>query len=131
MLDRDNRDTLVRIKERLAAGRAFAILPDLRVRKPDVAVEFLGGTANVSHAGAMFAVRCGCPIVVAQMYSEGGRHVFNHIATLRPDPAAPDRREEAARLTREAMRLLDEAVRRRPGDWFWYNKRWILEPPSE
>ena len=131
VLDRDNRDTLVRIKERLAAGRAFAILPDLRVRKPDVAVEFLGGTANVSHAGAMFAVRCGCPIVVAQMYREGGRHVFNHIATLRPDPAAPDRREEAARLTREAMRLLDEAVRRRPGDWFWYNKRWILEPPSE
>ena len=46
---------------------------------------------------------------------------------VQPDPAAPDRREEAARLTREAMRLLDEAVRQRPGDWFWYNKRWILE----
>ena len=127
VLDRDNRDTLVRIKEYLAAGRAFAILPDLRVRKRDVAAEFLGGTANVSRAGAMFAVRCGCPVVVAQMYRENGRHVFNHIATLRPDPAAPDRREEAARLTREAMRLLDEAVRQRPGDWFWYNKRWILE----
>ena len=128
VLDRDDRETLVRIKERLEAGRAFAILPDLRVRKPDVAAEFLGGTANVSHAGAMFAVRCGCPIVVAQMYREGGLHVFNHIATLRPDPSAPDRREEAARLTREAMRLLDGAVRQRPGDWYWYNKRWILEP---
>ena len=128
VLDRDDRETLVRIKERLESGRAFAILPDLRVRKPDVAVEFLGGTANVSRAGAMFAVRCGCPIVVAQMYREGGRHVFNHIATLRPDPAAADRKEEAARLTREAMRLLDGAVRQRPGDWYWYNKRWILEP---
>lgn len=129
VLDRDDRDTLVRIKEYLEAGRAFAILPDLRVRKPDVSVDFFGGTANVSHAGAMFAVRCGCPIVVAQMRREDGKHVFNHIATLRPDPSATDRREEAARLTRETMRLLDVEIRKRPEDWFWYNKRWILEPP--
>lgn len=130
VLDRDCRETLVRIKEKLEAGRAFAILPDLRVRKPDVSVDFLGGKANVSHAGAMFAVKCGAPIVVAQMLRENGRHVFNHIATLRPDPAAKDKKAEAARLTREAMRLLDDAVRARPGDWYWFNKRWILEPVS-
>ena len=128
VLDRDCRETLVRIKEKLESGRAFAILPDLRVRKKDVAADFLGGTANVSHAGAMFAVRCGAPIVVAQMYRARGRHVFNHIATLRPDPAATDKKAEASRLTREAMRLLDGAVRARPGDWYWFNKRWILEP---
>ena len=128
VLDRDCRDTLVKIKERLDAGRAFAILPDLRVRRPDTEVDFFGGKANVSHAGAMFAVRSGCPIVVAQMLREGGKHVFNHIATLRPDPNANDRRAEAARLTREAMKLLDGAVRQRPGDWYWYNKRWILQP---
>lgn len=128
VLDRDCRETLVRIKEKLAAGRAFAILPDLRVRKPDVSVDFLGGKANVSHAGAMFAVRSNAPIVVAQMRRENGRHVFSHLATLRPDPDAADKRTEAARLTREAMRLLDAAIRERPGDWYWFNKRWILEP---
>ena len=130
VLDRDCRDTLVKIKQRLESGRAFAILPDLRVRKPDVEADFLCGKANVSHAGAMFAVRCGCPIVVAQMYREKGKHVFNHIATLRPDPQAEDKKAEAARLTQEALRLLDVEVRKRPGDWFWYNKRWILEPPQ-
>jgi KDO2-lipid IV(A) lauroyltransferase len=130
VLDRDRRDTLVKIRDKLKEGRAFAILPDLRVRHPDVEVDFFGGKANVSHTGAMFAVRYGCPIVVAQMYREGGRHVFNHIATLRPDPSAPDRREEASRLTREAMALLNREVRKRPGDWFWFNKRWILEPPE-
>ena len=131
VLDRDCRNTLVKIHERLKAGRAFAILPDLRVRKPDVQAEFFGGTANVSHAGAMFAVRSECPIVVAQMYRERGRHVFNHIATLRPDPAAPDKKAEAQRLTQETLKLLSEAVMKRPGDWYWYNKRWILEPPNE
>ena len=131
VLDRDCRDTLVKIKERLQNGRAFAILPDLRVRRPDVEADFFGGKANVSHAGAMFAVRAGCPIVVAQMQRERGKHVFNHIATLRPDPAASDRRAEAVRLTREAMSLLDREVRKRPGDWFWFNKRWILEPAEK
>ena len=131
VLDRDCRDTLVKIKERLQSGRAFAILPDLRVRRPDVAVEFLGGTANVSHGGAMFAVKSGSPIVVASMSRQKGRHCFNHLATLRPDPRAADAKAEAERLTREAMRLLDGEVRRRPQDWFWYNKRWILEPVTK
>ena len=131
VLDRDCRDTLVRIREKLAAGRAFAILPDLHVRKKDVAAEFFGGQANVSHAGAMFAVRCGCPIVVAVMTRQNGRHVFSHLATLRPDPSATDRKEEARRLTREALKLLSDEVMKKPGDWFWYNKRWILEPPTE
>lgn len=130
VLDRDCRATLVKVHERLRAGRAFAILPDLRVRRRDVEVDFFGGKANVSHSGAMFAVNGGCPVVVAQMIREKGRHVFNHIATLRPDPAARDKRAEAARLTREAMSLLDREVRKRPGDWFWFNKRWILEPPE-
>lgn len=131
VLDRNCRETLVRIKARLEAGRAFAILPDLRVRKPDVAASFLGGQANVSHAGAMFAVRAGCPIVVAAMRRENGRHVFRHLATLRPDPQAADRRAEAVRLTREALSLLSDAVLAAPGEWFWFNKRWILEPPED
>ena len=131
VLDRDNRDTLVKIRDYLDVGRAFAILPDLRVRKRDVSVDFFGGKANVSHAGAMYAVRSGCPIVVAMMRRENGRHCFNHIATLRPDPKATDRKAEAARLTQEAMSLLSAEIMKLPGEWFWYNKRWILEPPEE
>lgn len=128
VLDRSEKSTLSRIKDKLKSGRAFAILPDLRVPAPDVDVGFLGGRANVSHAGAMFAVRCGSPIVVAAMHRENGKHVFNHLATLRPDPNATDPKAEAARLTREAMTLIDGEVRSRPGEWYWYNKRWILQP---
>lgn len=128
VLDRSEKSTLSRIKDKLKSGRAFAILPDLRVPTPDVKVDFLGGKANVSHAGAMFAVRCGSPIVVAAMHREKGRHVFNHLATLRPDASAPDPKAEAIRLTQEAMALIDAEVRSRPGEWYWYNKRWILQP---
>lgn len=127
VLDRDCRSTLMRIHQRLKGGRAFAILPDLRVRNPDVEVDFLGGRANVSHAGAAFAVNGGCPIVLAAMTRESGRHVFHYLKTLRPDLTA-DKKEEARRLTREALKLLSDEVVKHPGDWYWYNKRWILEP---
>ena len=128
VLDRDCRDTLLQIREKLSAGRAFAILPDLRVWDRDVEADFLGGKANVSRSGAAFAVKCGCPIVVAIMTRQGGRHVFNHIATLRPDPNAADKKEEARRLTRETLKLLSDEIMKSPGDWYWFNKRWILEP---
>lgn len=130
VFDRNCSDTLGRIRESLRSGRAFAILPDLRVRKRDVEVDFLGGRANVSRAGAMFAVHSGSPVVVAAMRREKGRHVFTHLATLRPDPAASDKKAEAMRLTAEAMRHLDGFIQRHPEDWYWYNKRWILQPPE-
>ncbi len=128
VFDRGSARALVDIHTRLKNGRGFAILPDLRVPQPDVEVDFLRGKANVSHAGAMFAVKCGCPIVVAVMRRENGQHVFDHLATLRPNPAAEDKKEESARLTREAMTLISEKVLLHPEHWFWYNKRWILQP---
>ena len=128
VVERGSASTLHEIYERIKAGRGFAILPDLRVPSLDVEVPFLNGTANVSHGGAMFAVATGAPIVVAIMRRENGHHTFDHLATLRPDPQAADRKEEARRLTREALRLLDEAIQKTPEHWFWYNKRWILQP---
>ena len=128
VFDRSCRDTLFKIHEKLKAGRAFAILPDLRVRHRDVEADFFGGKANVSRAGAMFAVHCGCPIAVAMMRRENGQHIFDYLGTLRPDPNAKDRKAEAARLTREAFALMDADIKRHPGTWYWYNKRWILEP---
>ena len=128
VLTRGEAATLHDIRERIRSGRAFAILPDLRVPNPDVEVPFLNGTANVSHGGALFAVATGAPLVVAMMRRENGLHTFDHLATLRPNPDAPDKKEEACRLTREAMALLDAAVRKTPEQWFWYNKRWLLQP---
>ena len=128
IVERGTARVMHEIKDRLQRGQAFAILPDLRVMTRDVEVPFLNGTANVSHGGALFAVRTGAPVVVAMMRRQRGKHVFDHLGTLRPDPNAPDRRAEACRLTREAMALIDKAVQKTPEQWFWFNKRWILEP---
>ena len=122
VLCRSEHGILNRIKDYLQNGRAFAILPDLRVPTPDTEVEFLGHQANVSHGACMFAVKCNSPIIVAAMERRGGKHAFNHLATLRPEG------KTAQELTQEAMKILSAHIMQHPGDWFWYNKRWILEP---
>jgi len=131
VLERGAASTLREILLRIRRGQSFAILPDLRSPQPDVEVPFLGGTANVSHAGALFAVQTGAPIVVAVMRRIEGKHVFDHLATLRPSPSAKDKKEEARRLTREVFKLLDAAIRKTPDQWFWFNKRWILQPVAK
>ncbi len=127
VLERGSTRTLVDIKNLISTGHAFAILPDLRVPQKDVTVPFLNGTANVSHAGAMFAVAAGAPVIVASMRREKGRHVLTHLATLRPNPET-DSRAEAVRLTQEVMKVLDQEIQAHPEQWFWFNSRWILQP---
>jgi lauroyl/myristoyl acyltransferase len=63
------------------------------------------------------------------MRREDGKHVFDHLGTLRPNPEL-SRKEDSVRLTRETMALLDAAIKKTPEHWFWYNKRWILQPVS-
>lgn len=122
---------------RLRAGKAFAILSDLRAPVLDTPIPFLNGTANVSHGAAMFAVAAGAPVVVAALRRENGHHTLEHLATLLPRseaeleqdvPRAEARRHEAQRLTREVMALFDAAIKKTPDQWFWYNKRWVLQP---
>lgn len=128
VLERGNASVMRDILSRISKGKAFAILPDLRVPVKDVEVPFLNSTANVSHGGAMFAVATGAPIIVAVMRRENGLHTFTHAGTIRPDPDATDRKAEAVRLTKEAMSLIDAEIKKTPEQWFWFNKRWILEP---
>ena len=127
VVERGSARVMAEIKARLSKGQCFAILPDLRVPSKDVEVPFLNGTANVSHGGASFATAAGAPVVVAIMRREDGKHVFDHLGTLRPDLLV-SRKEDSVRLTRETMALLDAAIKKTPEHWFWYNKRWILQP---
>jgi KDO2-lipid IV(A) lauroyltransferase len=128
VLERGSSSVMRNILSRISQGKAFAILPDLRVPVKDVEVPFLNGTANVSHGGAMFAVATGAPIIIAVMRRENGVHTFTHAGTIRPNPDAPDKKAEAIRLTKEVMAKLDDEIKKTPEQWFWFNKRWILEP---
>jgi KDO2-lipid IV(A) lauroyltransferase len=123
-------DTMRQVLRRLRAGEMLAILPDLRHPVPALTVPFLGGHANVADSVGRFARAADVPVFVFVVLRHGWfRQEMRALATLRPDPAL-DKTEDARRLSMQTMAVLDEAIRAHPDQWFWYNKRWVLDPLS-
>lgn len=120
--------TLKQIIRLLRGGHVLAILPDVRMPTPDLALPFLGGTANFGRGMAMFAITANVPIIPAVFRREGWtRHAFERLPAILPNPALP-KDEDARRITAAVVGHVDAAIRKNPEQWFWYNKRWVLTP---
>ena len=112
----------------LKAGQVMALMPDLRSRLPGVPVRFLGGVANTYPGMGAFARQAGVPVFLGVMRRESWtRHRFDHYGPYEPDPAC-DKEADIARLTQAVFDDIERIIREDPGQWFWFNKRWILEP---
>lgn len=118
---------------RLKQGKMLAIMPDLRSRSPGVRVRFLGGEANAYPGIGMFARQTGVPIFITVMRREGwSRQRLDLYGPIEPDPSLP-KDADIARMTQLTFDRIDAIIREDPGQWFWFNKRWILDPlePSD
>lgn len=120
--------TLRTVVTRLRHGDAFAILPDSRTRRPDLLIPFLGGTANLGRGMAQFARAAGVPIWPVVATRTGWRqHRIEVLNPVFPDKTL-DKETDIRRMTAAVIAGFDAAIRRQPEQWFWYNKRWVLDP---
>lgn len=120
---------LGQIAKRIRAGEVFTILPDIRAKSPDGAVRtpFLGGEAYLNAGTCLFARHTETPIVTALVRRIGWtRHQIVVQDPIEPDPAL-DKHEDIARMLGIIMARFDAEIRRDPGQYFWYNKRWVLD----
>jgi KDO2-lipid IV(A) lauroyltransferase len=120
--------TMRTVLQRLRGGSALAILPDVRVREGGLEMDFLGGRAHVGKGPGMFAYHAGVPVFQCFVSREGWTgHRIAMDGTIFPDAGA-DKEGEIRRITEQVVRRIDEVIRRRPDQWFWFNRRWILDP---
>lgn len=120
--------TLGQIVVRLRRGEVFAILPDSRSPTPDIEVPFLGGRANLARGMATFAHATGSPVIPLHMVREGWMHFRFVIGEpVFPDPGA-DKAADVRRITEVVAAHVDAAIHECPEQWFWYNRRWVLDP---
>jgi Kdo2-lipid IVA lauroyltransferase/acyltransferase len=119
---------LRKVIRNLKDGKVFALLPDVRARETSIRVDFLGGTADLATGMESFARHAQVPIFPAYALREGwGRHRWVVTEPVYPDLSL-DREEDQRRIMQEVMSRFDRAVRAHPEQYFWYNKRWILDP---
>jgi KDO2-lipid IV(A) lauroyltransferase len=77
---------------------------------------------------AMFARHTGVPIYPIIMRRVGwARHVGHIYPAIEPDSTL-SKQEDIQRMTQQVLDIVEGAIREDPGQWFWYNKRWVLDP---
>lgn len=120
--------TMREVLKRLRAGEALAILPDVRMRTPDLEIAFLGKRANIGRGMAQFACAAGVPVLPVIIRRRGWRTlIFKPLPAVLPDPGL-DRDANVRIMTQTVFDFIEPEIRKTPEQWFWYNRRWILEP---
>jgi KDO2-lipid IV(A) lauroyltransferase len=119
---------LQNVVKKLKAGEVLAILPDVRSRESDLKIKFLNGTASLGAGTAIFAQMAKCPILPVAVIRKGWtRHEAKVFDPIRPDPTA-NKTVDRARIMQEVITVFDGLIREHPEQYFWFNKRWVLDP---
>ena len=119
---------LRKVIKRLRAGEVLALLPDVRARTKAYPIPFLGGIANIGGGPALFARQTGVQILPCFASRMGWtKHSLVPFAPISPDPSM-ERDADIERMMRELMSRLNECILAHPEQYFWFNKRWVLDP---
>lgn len=112
-------------------GKVLAVMPDSRMHSPDIELPFLGGTANFGKGIGFFARTADVPIFLCITTRIGwARHKIKYMPPIFPDKNI-DRDEDMQRIVRLAVEHSDQAILENPEQWFWFNKRWVLDPVEQ
>ncbi len=125
-----------RIPEAVAGGAVVALVADQDAGSRGVFVPFLGRPASTFRGPAYLSLRTGAPLMFGFVVrdGEGYRTEIEEVAHAgAPDAeaVAGDAVAAEAELTRRWVGRLEAAVRRWPGQYFWFHRRWKTRPPGE
>lgn len=114
--------------DRLRQGKVLAILPDIQVRAGGISVRYLNGRATIAPGTARFARVAGCPVYPLIARRTGWtRHEAVLLDPVHPDPAL-DTETDEQRIMQAVMDAFTAEILKTPEQYFWYNKRWVLDP---
>jgi KDO2-lipid IV(A) lauroyltransferase len=124
------KDVMREIRRKTLVG----ILIDQNVdRHKGVLVDFFTKKAYTTDGIARMALALRTNIHPGFLFRDPERK-FHHTLRFGPaipmDPNAP-REEEVVRLTRRCNEELENAIRKDPTQWLWFQRRWKTRPPGE
>ena len=123
--------TMKRVVDKLNDGKVLVILPDSRMKTPDMELDFLGGKANLGKGMAFFARKSNVPVFPVICSRKGWtHHKLQYFEPIYSDTTL-DKKEDIERMTKYIISIIDTAIAEQPEQWFWYNKRWVLDPAEK
>lgn len=111
---------MVRVLQR---NEVLVIQVDQDARHFGVFVDFFGRPASTHRSPAILSLKYGVPILVVDIYREGGLHYCVLDQPLRPEDFR-DRADPVKALTQAYTSRMEGYIRRHPDQWFWVHDRW-------
>jgi KDO2-lipid IV(A) lauroyltransferase len=126
----DMRDAPRRMPRVLAGGGVIGIVADQDARAAGVWVPFFDVPASTFRGPALFALRFRAPIVaaVARRLPDGRYRIQGERLAI---PDSGDLERDVVDLTHALAAHLESEIRKEPGQYFWFHKRWKTRPPAE
>lgn len=113
----------------LRQGIFMGIVGDQGMPDSGYSFPFLGRRAWTSTAPALLACKTLSPIIVATTRRVKNGYCIHYSDPLWPEKEAP-LETEVVRLMNEALTLLQESIKRSPGEWLWQHNRWKQQTPQ-
>lgn len=118
------------VADRLKNGKVLAILPDIQSKAKGLTVDFLNGSATIAPGAAHFAQLADCPVYPIFIRRIGWtKHDAVLLEPIRPDSTA-DKQADQQRIMQEIMSAFTDEISKTPEQYFWHNKRWVLNKPA-
>jgi KDO2-lipid IV(A) lauroyltransferase len=128
VVDRDDPKLIRKLLAFLADNGIVAILIDIRSRQPGDCYQFLGENAWVSNGLGLLAAKSGAEVVPVYLGREGrSKHICKPLPSRRLEPEATGKAERN-QLLQSCLDDLSAEILQNPQSYFWFNKRWVLEP---
>ncbi len=113
-------------------GRVVALVADQNVRSGGVFVDFFGIPASAAKGPGVIPLRTGAPVMfMAVTRLPGWRARYHLDFSAIAVAASGDTEADVVRVVAEFHRLLEDAVRGAPDQYFWFHRRWKTRPPGE
>lgn len=95
-------------------------------------VDFFGVPAATTFIVAKLALRTNAPLVpvFAPWSEERKKYLLIVEPPIMPEPTG-DEEADVRRLTTQLSLLIENQIRKWPGQWLWIHKRWKTRPPGE
>jgi len=112
----------------LKENRLVLMAADQHSSTGALVMEFFGRPAAVARGPALFATKCGCPIVPMLLCRESfDHHVIVTGPVIRP-PQSGDEEADVRSMTAAYLSFLEYHIRKRPEQWLWTHNRWKVGP---
>jgi KDO2-lipid IV(A) lauroyltransferase len=114
------------VKEGLRAlkkGHFIGIVGDQGMPDSGYSFPFLGRRAWTSTAPALLSYKTNSPIIFASTRRVRGGYRISYHEPIWPDLSKPAE-QEVIRMMDLTLTLLQESIKRSPGEWLWQHNRW-------